>query len=73
MIAGGSPGAHVICSTARCLSSHTLGDMLRGLPSLSRAGMPSFFMTGIFGSRALMLAAGHISPVGAKIYWCFGM
>jgi hypothetical protein len=41
--------------------------MLRGLPLLSTACVPSFFTTGIFGSRALMLAAGHISPVGAKM------
>ena len=51
----GSPGAQVICSTARFRSSHA--DAGIGLPSSPRTG----------GMRALTLAAGHISPVGMKM------
>ena len=49
------------------------GLMLFGLPSSSSTAVPSFFSSGTAGSRALIEAAGHRSPVGAKIYWCLGM
>ena len=42
-IVSGSPGAHVICSTGRCLSSQTLGFECFGFPFSSTTGVPFFF------------------------------
>ena len=72
-IASGSPGAHVICSTGRYLSSQTLGLRRLGFPFASMTGVPSFFSIGTDGRRVLTLVAGHISRVGTKIYEWLGM
>jgi hypothetical protein len=52
----GSPGAHVVCSTAALAASHVLG--LIGFPSGPKTG----------GRRASTLVPGHRSRDGMKKY-----